>query len=173
MTQAFDGLSKYLTGKIGQLIRRKTLQRKAKNCGKNIIVDEGVFIGSPENLEIGSNCTFRENTYIECAGGLKIGNDVRIAPMVSIYTQDHQFNNTEKPIWTQGFSSAPITIEDDVWIGTKATILKGTRIGKGAIIAANSVVTANSAIPPYTIWGGIPARQISDRKNPKNKQELK
>lgn len=53
---------------------------------------------------------------------------------------------------------APVTIEDDVFIGAKCIILKGVTIGKGSIIAAGSVVT--KSIPPFEIWGGNPAKII-------------
>jgi maltose O-acetyltransferase len=55
-------------------------------------------------------------------------------------------------------SPSPIIIEDDVWIATRATILKGVHIGKGAVVAAGAVVTRN--VPAYSIVGGVPARVI-------------
>jgi acetyltransferase-like isoleucine patch superfamily enzyme len=57
----------------------------------------------------------------------------------------------------------PITIGNDVWIGARAIIMGGVHIGDGAIIAANSVVTKN--VPPYTIFGGVPAKYIKKRFN--------
>ena len=62
-----------------------------------------------------------------------------------------------------------VFIEDDVWVGANSTILKGVRIGRGAIIAAGAVV--NKDVPPYTIVGGIPAKVISLRF--KNLDEVK
>ena len=55
----------------------------------------------------------------------------------------------------------PITIGNDVWIGTRAIILDGIRIGDGAIIGAGAVVTKD--VPPYTIVGGVPANIIRPR----------
>jgi acetyltransferase-like isoleucine patch superfamily enzyme len=52
-------------------------------------------------------------------------------------------------------------IEDDVWIGHGATVLKGVRIGRGAVVAAGAVVTRN--VEPYTVVGGVPARLIGRR----------
>ena len=52
----------------------------------------------------------------------------------------------------------PVIIEDDVWIGFNATILKGVRIGRGAIVGANTVITKD--VPPYTIMVGNPARAV-------------
>ena len=56
--------------------------------------------------------------------------------------------------------SAPIVIEDNVWIGEYATILKGVTIGKGAVVASHAVVTKD--VPPYTIVAGNPARVVKE-----------
>ncbi len=61
----------------------------------------------------------------------------------------------------EAWSKGPIIVEDDVWIGTRAMILSGVRIGKGAVIAAGTVVTKD--IPPYAIVGGNPAKIIKFR----------
>jgi len=63
----------------------------------------------------------------------------------------------KKEAWSKG----PIIVEDDVWIGTRAMILSGVRIGQGAIIAAGAVVTKD--VPPYSIVGGNPAKIIKYR----------
>jgi len=55
-----------------------------------------------------------------------------------------------------------IYIEEDVWFGCNVVVLKGVYIGKGAVIAAGAVV--NKSIPPYEIWGGVPAKKIGVRK---------
>ena len=54
-----------------------------------------------------------------------------------------------------------VLIGKDAWIGANVTILKGISIGDGAIIGANAVVTRN--IPPYEIWGGVPAKFLKNR----------
>ena len=61
----------------------------------------------------------------------------------------------------QGSTRKWVIIEDDVWIGTRAIILPGTRIGKGSIIGAGSVVTKD--VPQYSIVGGNPARILKTR----------
>lgn len=55
----------------------------------------------------------------------------------------------------------PVNIGNDVWIGYRAMIMDGVNIGNGAIIAAGAVVTKD--IPPYEIWGGVPAKAIGKR----------
>jgi acetyltransferase-like isoleucine patch superfamily enzyme len=93
---------------------------------------------------------------------VKLGRYVLIGPEVAIVGGDHRFDTVGQPIV---FSDRPVlaetTIEDDVWIGTRAIIMTGTRIGRGAIVAAGAVVTRD--IQPYTIVGGVPAKIIAER----------
>ena len=56
------------------------------------------------------------------------------------------------------YSKGPVIIEDNIWIGEKASIMPGVHVGKGSIIAANAVVTHD--VPPYCIVGGVPAKII-------------
>lgn len=55
----------------------------------------------------------------------------------------------------------PIHVGHHVWIGTGATILQGIKIGDGSVIAAGAVVTCD--VPSYEVWGGVPAKKISNR----------
>ena len=105
-----------------------------------------------------------EWVYLSGFGGLAIGNHVRIGHRVSIITSDHVYSDISTPIFRQGLIAASVVIEDDVWIGCNATILKGVRIGRGAIIAAGAVVTKD--VPPFAIVGGVPASTISSRVAP-------
>lgn len=59
-------------------------------------------------------------------------------------------------------NSAPIVIGEDVWIAAGAVVLKGTTIGRGAVVAANAVVTRDVA--DYEIVGGVPAKRIGERR---------
>jgi acetyltransferase-like isoleucine patch superfamily enzyme len=94
--------------------------------------------------------------------GVELGTYVIFGPRVTIIGADHNFDNPGVPIFFSGRPPLPKTIiESDVWIGYGAIILSGIRIGRGSIIAAGSVVSKD--IPPYEIWGGIPAKKIRDR----------
>lgn len=104
-------------------------------------------------LKIGHN-TRINGVHIACKSNITIGNNVRIAPYVLI--MDSDFHNVE-----DHFSEAQssfVVIEDDVWIASKSTILKGVTVGKGSVIAAGSVVTKN--VEPYTVVGGVPSKMI-------------
>jgi len=65
-------------------------------------------------------------------------------------------------MYTQGRESRKVTIEDDVWVGHGAAILKGVTIGTGAVVGAGAVVTKD--VPPYAVVGGVPARILRYRK---------
>lgn len=94
--------------------------------------------------------------------GVEMGNYVMIGPELLITGIDHRF---DEPGVAVIFSGRPApqdcVIEDDVWIGARAILLKGVRIGRGAVVAAGAVVTKD--VPPYTIVGGVPARPIRQR----------
>jgi maltose O-acetyltransferase len=86
-----------------------------------------------------------------------------MGPRVTILTQNHAFSDPERPMNEQGAAEvAPVTIEDDVWIGMATIILPGVTIGTGAVVGAGSVVTRS--IPPYAVSAGNPARVIRDRR---------
>lgn len=102
--------------------------------------------------------------------GVVLGNYVMIGPELLITGADHRF---DKPGVAVIFSGRPrsqvCVVEDDVWIGARVTLLKGIRIGRGAVIAAGSVVTRD--VFPYTVVGGVPARSIRLRFNEKNQKQ--
>ncbi|HWB62913.1 MAG TPA: acyltransferase, partial [Chitinophagales bacterium] len=85
---------------------------------------------------------------------VEIGRNCTIAPEAMIMDSDyHDMHDHSK----EGASEAVI-IEDNVWIATRATVLKGVRIGRNAVVAAGAVVTKD--VPPYTVVGGNPAKVI-------------
>lgn len=123
--------------------------------GENTIIQGAGKMFWGEGSFCGAFCVVGVN------GEIHIGKHVMIAHAVSIRDTDHVFGDVSIPMVQQGIMSAPVIIEDDVWIGHGATILKGVRIGKGAIVAAGAVVTRDVA--PYSIVGGVPAKLIRAR----------
>ena len=81
-----------------------------------------------------------------------------VAEMVVIRDQDHDFNRVNENRKKDKFRTSPICIEENVWLASKATILKGVTIGAGAVIAASAVVKTN--VPAMELWGGLPAKFI-------------
>jgi acetyltransferase-like isoleucine patch superfamily enzyme len=95
------------------------------------------------------------NTII---GPVTIGNDIRLAQNITLSGLNHNYEDINIPIHKQGVSTAPISIEDNTWIGANVVVLAGVTIGKHAIVAAGSIVTKD--IPPYSVAVGNPARII-------------
>ena len=115
---------------------------------------------------VGNNCCFGENTIFfanrfDQGGGIRIGNDVMIASNCSFYDSDHG-TKLGIPMIKQPPSIDKIVIEDDVWIGAGAIVLKGSHIKKGAIIGAGALVKGE--IPENAVAVGIPAKVIKYRE---------
>jgi acetyltransferase-like isoleucine patch superfamily enzyme len=91
-----------------------------------------------------------------------IGSYALLAHEVSIQGGDHRFDIPGTPVVFSPRPELPETvIGDDVWVGHRATILAGVRVGRGAVVAAGAVVTKD--VSPFTIVGGVPAREIGVR----------
>lgn len=119
--------------------------------------DEGI----DPRLTLKSNVFIGRNTYLGVYKPITVGDYTIIGAYSYIISANHCFAQRNIPIVQQGFSGAPVTIEDDVWVGTHVVVLPGVTIGKGAIIAAGSIV--NKDVPPYEIWGGSPAKFLKAR----------
>jgi acetyltransferase-like isoleucine patch superfamily enzyme len=100
--------------------------------------------------------------------GISIGRKVMIAPNCVLVAFDHSYQDLDTPMIDQPVVSAPIIIDDDVWIAANCTITKGVRLGRGCIVGANSVVTRD--VEPFMLVGGVPARVIGNRTSAKPKQ---
>lgn len=93
---------------------------------------------------------------------VSIGRYSMLASFVAIVGDDHNWHVPGVPIQFGGRPKQRLTsIGMDVWIGHGAVILRGVSIGDGAIIAAGSVVTRD--VPPFEVWGGVPAARIKYR----------
>jgi len=137
--------------------------------GKSCILDSTkehpicLDVGNHAVLKIGDGTYLNEGVHIICNIAVTIGERCLIASDVVILDDDgHPVDWRERhnhwPELPEDRLGAPIVIEDNVWIGTRAIILKGVRVGTGSVIAAGAVVTHN--IPPHFLACGAPARLI-------------
>lgn len=118
-------------------------------------------------ITLGQRCIVGEYSIIRGQGGVTIGNDVLIAPLVQILAIDHVVETSRVPIMDQGIVARGIVIEDGVWLGAGAIVADGVRIGRHSVIGAGAVVTRD--IPPASVALGVPARvvrSIEDREPP-------
>jgi acetyltransferase-like isoleucine patch superfamily enzyme len=103
---------------------------------------------------VGMNCVVMR--------GVELGKYTMLAQGVAIIGADHRYDIAGIPmIFAPRPTSVRTIIEDDVWIGFGAVVIQGITIGRGSIVAARSVVTKD--VPPFEIWGGVPAKKIKDR----------
>lgn len=93
-------------------------------------------------------------THVFGGGGVHIGARTLISTGCSIASITHSEQIATRRIGIE----APVTIEEDCWLGTGAIVLPGVRIGKGSIIGAGAVVTKD--IPPFSMAIGVPARVV-------------
>ena len=132
--------------------------------GKRVQLEHQVYIKMTSEeaaIKFGDEVFVGFGVVLNILDSLSLGNHVLIAPGCFI-TDHHHKRGAHDRIAAQGCESAPIIIEDDVWLGANAVVLPGVRIGRGAIIGAGAVVTHN--VEPMAIVAGVPARQIGRRE---------
>ncbi len=144
-------------------IRSLFLKPLFKKIGFPVFIQYNCHFYYPKKIEIGNHVYINHSCDFGGNGGIKIGNYVLVGPYVFITSETHEHEDLKIPIYHQSTKKKKVVIEDDVWIGTKAVILPGLTIGKGAIIGAGAVVTKN--VPPYAIVGGVPAKVIKYRNS--------
>ena len=144
---------------ISERIRYFLVKGYIRSCGKYVNIQPKATIA--RRVCIGDYSGVGRNCLIQ--GGVTIGSHVMMGPEVYIYTQNHNFKRIDITMDKQGWSAEkPVVIEDDVWIGSRVTILPGVTIGQGCIIGASAVVT--KSCPPYSIVAGNPAVVVKSRK---------
>lgn len=137
-------------------IRRWFYQFLGAKFGKNCFPCRRVEILLPKGLELEDDVAIGWFAELDARGGIRVGHDTNISSHVKLITGSHDIDD---PLFTADF--LPIHIGHHCWVGTGATILQGVKIGDGAVVAAGALV--NKDIPPYTVWGGVPAKCLRER----------
>ena len=134
-----------------------------------IILGRWVHIGDENRLRchegtltIGDKCVLGRDNTVNTYLDIEIGASTIIADWVYICDFDHVTQDVHRPIKDQGLIKSAVRIGPDVWIGVKASILRGAHIGHGSVVAAHSVVRGE--IPAMSIVGGVPGRVLKDRR---------
>jgi len=129
--------------------------------------DAAVFMGcfwyfyrpfgrNPQPMSVGEHTIINRRCTLDGRGGLRLGSNVSLSPEVMLITSTHRKDDPDFAVEDQ-----PIVIEDYVWVGSRATVLPGVTIGKGAVVAVGAVVTKD--VPAYAVVGGVPAKIMGER----------
>jgi acetyltransferase-like isoleucine patch superfamily enzyme len=181
-----------LVADLGKRLERLRVIEKARARFPDArISSEVLLLGyDPSRLQLGAGASLREGTILSfgdehngfgtiCigagswigqynnfrAGGgrIEVGTNCLVSQFCSLVASNHG-TDRDKPIQAQepAASGRDAVLGNDVWLGVGVAVLAGTRIGDGAVVGANSVVTTD--IPPFEIWGGVPARKLGERR---------
>ena len=138
------------------------------HLGRDATVNSGCWLDCIENyegerfasrLDIGDGTYIGRNAHIIACGHMRIGKQVVIGDNVYITDNLHGYEDVTRNVMVQPLRHpGPVAVEDEAWIGDKASILPNVTIGKHAVVGSNSVVT--KSVPPYCVAVGVPARVI-------------
>ncbi len=125
--------------------------------------DENRLRAHEGTLTIGDKCVFGRDNTVNCYLDIEIGEATIVADWVYVCDFDHVTDDVRVPIKDQGLVKSPVRVGPDVWIGVKATLLRGTTVGRGSVLAAHAV--ARGAYPEYSVVVGSPGRVVRDRRD--------
>ena len=141
--------------RFGWLWGRLRFAAMVRNKGLGCVCHWSAELKYPENLVLGERVVIGVNVTLGAHSTIRLDDHVRISKDVVIETAGLDFSTATPPY---KHISAPITVGEGAWIGTRSIILGGVTIGRHAVVAAGSVVTKD--VPEGAIVAGIPARVI-------------
>lgn len=141
-------------------IHRRELLRDIKG-GEALFLEDKIMLIHPENLTLGRNVYIGAHAYIQCKGGVTIGDHTILSRRAVIYSYDHKFHGCSRLPFDEETINRPVQIGRYVWVGMNVTITPGTRIGDGAVIGMGTVVSGD--IPENAIVVGAKSRIVGYR----------
>ena len=137
-------------------IRLTVLRALGATIGRDTWILRGTTVLWISGLTVGNDCNIGFRCMLDARGTITVGDHVVIASDTHFITATHDI---ESPDFVAVIK--PITVEDYVWIASRATLLCGTSIGRGAVVAACSLI--NRDVPSMQVVGGVPAKEIGSR----------
>ena len=131
--------------------------------GEGTLLEPGCWLtlGPRARIEIGRGCFLNRGTMLAAVDRIDIGDHVMFANNCFVGDGDHRYDDPDKPVTWQGFSSlGPVRIGSNCWFGVNCVVTSGVEIGERCVIGANSVVTQD--LPRGVIAGGVPASVIRE-----------
>jgi acetyltransferase-like isoleucine patch superfamily enzyme len=129
--------------------------------GEGTLLEPGCWLtlAPRARIEIGRGCFLNRETMLAAIDRIEIGDHVMFANHCFVGDADHRYDDPDKPVTWQGFSSqGPVRIGSNCWFGVGCVVTSGIEIGERSVVGANSVVTED--VPPGVIAAGAPARVI-------------
>jgi acetyltransferase-like isoleucine patch superfamily enzyme len=145
-----------IQGEVLELLREGRLE-----VGEGTLFEPDVWLTAPDpaRIRIGAGSFLNQGVMVAAVELVEIGDHCMFANGCFVTDGAHRFDDPEKPVPWQGFTSkGPTRIGDNVWCGANVVVTSGVTIGERAVIGANSVVTSD--IPPRTIAAGAPAKAL-------------
>jgi acetyltransferase-like isoleucine patch superfamily enzyme len=127
----------------------------------SVLTCTGVLSNKGTGIKIGNNCAIGASSFLGGQGGIVIGDNVIMGPQVKIFSENHNYGDSNIVIKKQGETRLKIQIGENCWVGSGTIILAGVTIGEGSVIAAGSVVT--KSFPVNSVIAGIPAKFLKSR----------
>lgn len=145
---------------------RKSLYKlyaQMKQVGKNVHICKDYNISSSQQITLGDHVWIGEQWFAKGEGGISIGSGTIISRKVEIWTSNHCYDAEDLAMipYDKRMVLKPVTIGENVWIGTHVILLPGVTIGEGAVIGAGSVVSKD--VPAYAVVAGNPAKVVKYR----------
>ena len=110
-------------------------------------------------LRFGDRCSIGRGSFFVSRIGIDVGDDITMAPDVYVTDHNHRFDDPALPIKQQWMTEAPVVIGAGSWLGARAIVLPGARLGRNTVVAAGAVVIAGD-YPDYAVLAGVPAKVV-------------
>ena len=153
---------------LGMVFIGKRVELYARTGYARLVLGRWVHLGAENRLRahegtlrVGDKCVLGRDNTVNCYLDVEIGEGTIVADWVYVCDFDHVYDDIHVPIKDQGIVKSPVRIGPDCWVGTKVTVLRGSTIGHGCVLAAHAVVRGD--VPPMAVAGGVPARVLKDR----------
>jgi acetyltransferase-like isoleucine patch superfamily enzyme len=147
-------------------IEQAQIYRISRKCGCRIrYVGQGkgglVIAGNLEKFFIHETSHLKSGTFIECSGGVNIGQYFHTGRGLTVFSTNHHYNSEQSIPYDRTVIEKPVIIKDFVWFGANVTVVPGVTVGEGAVVGAGAVLTKD--VPDYAVVGGNPAKIIKYR----------
>jgi putative colanic acid biosynthesis acetyltransferase WcaF len=142
---------------LGSGFKCRLLRLFGARIGRGVVIKPRVNVKYPWHLEIGDHVWIGEGTWLDSLGKIVIGSNVCISQGAYLLTGNHDYSDP-----SFGLIVKPIIIEDGAWVGAKAVVCPGVRIGRQAVVTVGSVLTGDAE--PDGIYQGNPATRQGTRK---------